>query len=279
MQPLWPRAFGWATRLASRFGRRRADASGFAPGLGGDRRSLALPAADEALIRAVASANERTIVCVMAGSAVIMESWRSEVPAILMLWYPGMEGGHALADLLFGKISPSGRMPFATPKEAKHLPHFDRDATRATYDLWHGYRKLDRDGAEPAFPFGFGLSYGEFVYESASADRSEVDADGEVVVSVTVRNAGARDGEEVVQLYAEPVGSAIERAPRELRAFARIGVPAGEARTVQIPLAIRSLAYFDEAIDDFAVEPIAYDLVAARHERDDRAPRARIRVR
>jgi beta-glucosidase len=279
MRPLWPRAFAWATRLATRFGGRRSGGSGFAPGLGGDRSSLTLSTADQALIRAVASANERTIVCVMAGSAVIMEAWRAAVPAILMIWYPGMEGGHALADLIFGKTSPSGRMPFVTPRDASQLPRFDLDAARVTYDLWHGYRKLDRDGAEPAFPFGFGLSYTEFRHEAVAVDRDEVRADDAVTVSVVVRNTGTRDAEQVVQLYADPVGSGIERARRELRGFARIAVPAGETRTAQIPLAIRSLAWFDEARDDFAVEPIAYDLVAARHERDEDAPRVRIRVR
>jgi beta-glucosidase len=215
----------------------------------------------------------------MAGSAVIMESWRREVPALLVLWYPGMEGGHALADVLFGAVAPSGRLPFVSPTSEDQLPHFDRDATAITYDLWHGYRKLDRDGATPAFPFGFGLTYTQFTYRSASVDRDEVSADDTIEVSVEVENTGARDADEVVQIYAEAIDSAIERAPRELRGFARIAVPAGQARVARIPLAVRSLAYFDEARDDFAVEPIAYDLVAARHERDDAAPRVRIRVR
>ena len=82
----------------------------------------------------------------MAGSAVIMEAWRQTVPAILMLWYPGQEGGHALADILLGKVNPSGRLPCTFPASADHLPFFDRDATAITYDLWHGYRKLLRDG-------------------------------------------------------------------------------------------------------------------------------------
>ncbi|HKA14391.1 MAG TPA: glycoside hydrolase family 3 C-terminal domain-containing protein [Myxococcota bacterium] len=276
MRPLWPRVFA---ALAELGGRRRSGGAGFEVGVGGDRSSLALSAADEALIRAVASANERTIVCVMAGSAVIMESWRGAVPSILMLWYPGMEGGHALADVLFGKVSPSGKMPFATPTDARHLPHFDRDAAQITYDLWHGYRKLDRDGATPAFPFGFGLSYAEFTYLSVTVDRDEVEPHDRIAVTVAVQNTGRRDAEEVVQLYAEPIGSAIERAPRELRGFARVAVPAGATRTAHIPLPVRSLAYFDEARDDFAVEPLAYDLIAARHERDETAPRVRIRVR
>jgi beta-glucosidase len=274
MRPLWRGLFSVAAKLGS--GLRSVS---FDLGAGGDRASLALSAADEALIRAVAAVNPRTIVAVMAGSAVIMEAWRRDVPALLLLWYPGMEGGHALADVLFGKVSPSGKLPFVVPSDACQLPHFDRNASRATYDLWHGYRLLDRDGAEPAFPFGFGLSYTEFRYGGATVDRAEVGEDDRIVVSVDVHNAGARDGEEIVQLYAEPIGSAIERAPRELRAFARVAVPAGETRTVQIPLEVRSLAYFDEARDDFAVEPIAYELALARHERDAEAPRVRIRVR
>jgi beta-glucosidase len=279
LQPLWERAFSLLARLGANREAKRASAASFELGAGGDRSSLTLSARDEALIRAVASANPRTVVAVMAGSAVIMESWRSAVPALLLLWYPGMEGGHALADVLFGKVSPSGKLPFVLPADPGQLPRFERDATRVTYDLWHGYRKLDRDRADPAFPFGFGLSYTEFALESATVDRSEVGPGDTVHVSATVRNTGARDGEEVVQLYAEPIGSAIERAPRELRGFARVAVPAGATHTAQIPLAIRSLAYFDEARDDFAVEPIAYDLIAARHERDASAPRVRIRVR
>jgi len=275
IRPLWSRTVA----LLAKLGSRRTQAAGaFELGAGGDRTSLTLSPADEALIRAVAAANERTIVCVMAGSAVILESWRRAVPAILMLWYPGMEGGHALADVLFGKVPPSGKLPFVIPSDPAQLPHFDRNARSVTYDLWHGYRKLDADGAAPAFPFGFGLSYTRFEYRSARVDRDEVGAGDTVTVSVEVANTGARDAEEVVQLYAEPIRSAVERAPRELRGFARVAVPAGQARTVQIALPIRSLAYFDEARDDFVVEPIAYELLAARHERDEAAPSVRIRV-
>ena len=129
---------------------------------GGDRASLRLHPADEALIAAVAAANPRTVVAVMTGSAVITEGWRDEVAALLVLWYPGMEGGLALGDVLSGAQEPGGRLPCSVPARAEDLPFFDRDATAITYDLWHGYRKLDRDGAEPAFPFGFGLSYTTF---------------------------------------------------------------------------------------------------------------------
>ena len=108
----------------------------------------------------------------MAGSAVITEAWRDRAPAILMLWYPGMEGGHALAEVLTGEVNPSGRLPCTFPARAEDLPFFDRNATKITYDLWHGYRKLERDGAAPAFPFGFGLSYTTFEYAGLRLART-----------------------------------------------------------------------------------------------------------
>ncbi|HEX9109326.1 MAG TPA: glycoside hydrolase family 3 C-terminal domain-containing protein, partial [Longimicrobiales bacterium] len=112
---------------------------------GGDRAWLGLDSHDERLIEAVATANPRTIVAIMAGSAVVMGQWQPLVPAILMLWYPGMEGGTALADVLLGTVNPGGRLPCSFPESTVDLPYFDSDATEITYDLWHGYRKLDRD--------------------------------------------------------------------------------------------------------------------------------------
>lgn len=116
---------------------------------GGDRDSLRLRPADEDLIR--------TVVAVMGGSAVIMEEWRDTVPAILMLWYPGMEGGYALADVILGREEPGGRLPCVFPKSEENLPYFDEDVEEIKYGLFHGYRLLQKNGAEPAFPFGFGL--------------------------------------------------------------------------------------------------------------------------
>ena len=131
---------------------------------GGDRKLLTLHPEDEALIQAVAAANPRTVVAMMGGSAIITENWRGQVPAILMLWYPGMEGGHAFADILLGKVNPSGKLPCVFAARAEDLPHYEMNAKAITYDLWHGYRKLERDGAVPAFPFGFGLSYTTFEF-------------------------------------------------------------------------------------------------------------------
>ena len=128
-------------------------------GRGGDRRALTLRPEDEALILDVAALNPRTVVVLECGSAVIMEAWRRHVPGIVMLWYPGMEGGHALADIVLGRATPTGRLPFAIPTDPAHLPPFDPDASAVEYGPLHGQRLLDDLGVEAAFPFGFGLRY------------------------------------------------------------------------------------------------------------------------
>jgi beta-glucosidase len=137
--------------------RRRHRSSGSLAG--GDRRSLTLHAEEEGLIRAVAAANRRTIVVLVCGSAVLMERWRHSVPAILILWYAGMEGGNALADVVLGRKKPTGRLPFTIPTSADHLPAFDPDASAVTYDELFGQRLLNMLGVAAAYPFGFGLAY------------------------------------------------------------------------------------------------------------------------
>ena len=246
--------------------------------LGGDRERLSLNPRDEALIEAVSSANPRTIVAVMAGSAVIMEVWAKRAQAILMLWYPGQEGGHAFADVITGRVSPSGRLPCTFPARAEDLPVFDRNATKITYDLWHGYRKLERDGAAPAFPFGFGLSYTTFDYASLKLARDELRATDLLEATVEVTNAGAVAGEEVVQLYVAAEGSRVERAPKELKAFARVALSPGEMRAVRLSVPAADLAYFDAATSGWVVEPITYTAIVGRHAADPHALRARFRV-
>jgi beta-glucosidase len=246
---------------------------------GGDRARLTLHPDDETLIQAIAAVNPHTIVAVMGGSSVIMEAWRERVPAILMLWYPGMEGGHALADILLGRVNPSGKLPLVIPRRAEDLPFFDRDATEIEYDLWHGYRKLERDGNTPAFPFGFGLSYTSFRYANLALDQNQLGPSDTLTVSLDVSNTGARAGEEVVQLYVSAIGSAVERAPKELKAFTRIALQPGETKTVQLAVPISRLAYYDETQADFVVEPLEYELFAGAHSLDPHGLKARFVVR
>jgi beta-glucosidase len=251
-------------------------AGAFSPG--GDRDRLTLRPEDEGLIRAIASVNPHTIVAVMGGSAVIMESWREGVGAILMLWYPGMEGGHALADVLLGRVNPSGKLPFVIPQRAQDLPFFDKDATEIEYDLWHGYRKLERDGNTPAFPFGFGLSYTSYRYANLRLARNQLGPSETLKVSLDVLNGGAYAGEEVVQLYVSAIGSAVERAPRELKAFTRIALQPGETKTVQLEVPISRLAYYNETRAEFVVEPIEYEISIGAHSLDRHALKARFKV-
>jgi len=249
--------------------------SGFAAG--GDRASLSLHPRDEALILTVAAANPRSVVVIEAGSAVITEVWKEQVPAILMLWYPGMEGGHALADLLAGEANPSGRLPCSFPKRMEDLPFFDRKATKITYDLWHGYRKLERDGAAPAFPFGFGLSYTSFQISDLRLEQAEIAADGILKVSVQITNTGSMAGDEVVQFYLSVVKSQVDRAPKELKAFRRISLQPGESKRLQVELPAAQLAYYDPH-NGWTVEKTAYTLIVGRHSQDEQAVRAGFKV-
>ena len=198
--------------------------------VGGDRVSLELREDDVALVRAVSEANPRTVVVIQAGSAVITADWIDLVPAVAQAWYGGAEAGSGLADVLLGTVNPSARLPFSVPGRGEDLPAFDRDATSFRYDRWHGWWHLARSGAQPAFPFGFGLSYTEF--EIGEIDVS--DGGSGIEVRGVIRNTGERDGADVVQVYA---GLPDPDAPDRLVGFARIEVPAREATpfAVSIP--------------------------------------------
>ena len=228
---------------------------------GGDRASLRLHPGDEELIRAVAQACPRTVVCVVAGGAVIMEAWRHDVPAILIMWYAGMEGGHALADVLTGAHNPSGRLPFSVPTAEEHLPSFDRDATSVTYDRFHGQRLLDKLGADAAYPHGFGLSYTTFAVEDAAAGAS---AGQQVEVTARVRNTGDRDGWHVVQVY----GRAAE-GESALVGFAAAAVPAGQTAEVAVACSLDPLAIWNprtRQLDPPARTTVALEVAAHAHD-------------
>jgi beta-glucosidase len=233
---------------------------------GGDRRSLRLHPEDEDLIRAITAANPRTAVVMFGGSAIITEGWREQAPAILMAWYPGSEGGHAIADILFGKTNPSGKLPCVFPRDEKQLPPFDSQAVEAEYGLYHGYRLMDRNGEEPAFAFGFGLSYTTYAYRQLEVAPQRIAPTETLAVSVEVTNTGPVAGEEIVQLYVGCEGSRVERPVKELKGFARVALAAGETRRVEIPLPARELAYYDEQ-DGWAVEPIRYRVMVGPSSR------------
>ncbi|MDY4491802.1 glycoside hydrolase family 3 C-terminal domain-containing protein [Schaalia hyovaginalis] len=209
---------------------------------GGDRVSLSLRPIDEEIISAVRAANPRTIVSIVAGGAVIVDPWIDSVPAALMMWYAGMEGGRALADVLTGRQNPSGRLPFAVPTSLDPLPFFDRNAVEITYDRYHGQRLFDKEGAEVRFPLGFGLSYTSYAITSVEAS---LNAKGAGRVAATVTNRGDRDGVHVVQVYAVPGEAMPFAGERFLVGFAPVAVAAGGTSEIEIPVSLRPISHWN----------------------------------
>jgi beta-glucosidase len=241
---------------------------------GGDRDSLRLPAPQEAMIRAAAEANPRTVVAMASGSAVIVESWRESVAAILQTFYCGMEGGHALADLLLGKVSPSGKLPFTVPADEAELPEFDKNAKQITYGPLHGYTLFDAQGLRPAFPFGFGLSYARFDYRALSA---RVSGD-RIEAVVTVRNLGAVRAEEVVQLYVGFPGKAATRPVKLLRGFQRAPIEPGESRTVRFEVPLDQLRWWNPDIRDWVLEHGVHDILVGGSSQADALLKAQVTI-
>jgi beta-glucosidase len=233
---------------------------------GGDRRELGLPKEDRAMVEAVAAVNPRTVVVLIGGSAILVDPWHERVAAIVHAFYPGMEGGHALADVLVGAVEPAGRLPFAVPSDPAHLPDFDVDATAVTYDAWHGQWKLDRDGHPARYPFGFGLGYAAAVITGATgrlhADRG-ADTDARIEVTATLANPGDRPAPEVVQVYAGGPAGGVERPARRLVGFARTVVPPGGTSTVRVAVPVGRLAVRIDGA--WAIEPGDHPLTVALH--------------
>ncbi len=266
--PPKPEEMVYAQKMMSMGSANPAEMNAMPPG--GDRKVLTLLPHDEALILAVAKANPKVVVAMMGGSAIITENWREKVPGILMLWYPGMEGGRAFTDILLGKVNPSGKLPVVFAKSAGDLPYYDMNAKAITYDMWHGYRKLEHDSVAPAFPFGFGLSYTTFRLDDLRLEKSALGKQDTLAFSVKVANTGPVAGDTVVQAYLAAPHSKVERAPKELKAFRRVGLQPGESQTVHLEIPARDLAYYDPQ-QGWTVEPSAYTLIVAQHSLDEAA--------
>ena len=234
----------------------------------GDRVDLGLSAERVKLIRDAAAVNGRTIVVLEGGSAITMGEWLTDIEALLMAWYPGQMGGHAIADLLFGDANPSGKLPITFPTGLDQLPPFDNESLEVTYGYFHGYRYVDRNGSTPEFPFGFGLSYTTFTVDNLRASQAEAVAGDLVRFSVDVRNMGSVAGAEVVQLYVTYPGSAVERSERELKGFAKVALEPGETQTVEIVVPVNDLAYYDVAESAWALEGLEHEVHVGTSSRD-----------
>ncbi len=197
---------------------------------GGDRSSLTLRPSDERLIQAVVAANPRTVVVLISGSAILTETWRDSVPALLMAWYGGMEGGRALASVLTGGEEPGGRLPFVLPTDAAHLPFFDSAAKFVEYDEQWGQRRLDGEGHRPAFPLGFGLGYTTIEHRLLEHTLDNTGGHADVLVT----NTGHRKGSTVVQVYAADVS--VGRPAAQLLGFRKVTLQPGAEDTVRVVL-------------------------------------------
>lgn len=248
---------------------------------GRDRESFQMPKRQDELIARVAAANPRTIVVINAGSPVAMD-WCDATAAALQLWYPGQESGNALADVLFGDADPGGRLPLTIPVRIQDTPAFldvPGENLRIAYGegVFVGHRWYDVRDIAPRFAFGHGLSYAHFEYGTLRVAQSHVRAGEPVFCEIDVVNTSACDGIEVVQLYAQAIDASVRRPLRELVAFEKIALAAGERRTLHFEIAPRALSYWDVGAKDWKLEPGRIELYAARSSRDLRAS-ARVEI-
>ena len=236
-----------------------------------DRSNIDLPHLQNTLIERVIAANPNTIVVLQTGSPVLMP-WRDQAQTIVQAWYPGQECGNAIADVLLGKTDPGGRLPQTWPKQLSDtVAHGDPLAYpgmngQVIYkeELLIGYRHYDAHRIEPAFAFGHGLSYTQFVFEDIALSTATFEPGDSVAVSLMVRNTGTRAGSEVVQVYVADCESKLERPEKELKAFGKVHLEAGASVRVTLMLNMRSFAAFDSSRQGWLAQAGAFDICVAR---------------
>lgn len=210
---------------------------------GGDReQGLGLKKQERDMILAVSSVREDTIVILIGGSMISMSEWHTKVGAILLAYYPGMEGGNAIGEIVFGKVNPSGKLPFVIPEKEEQLPDINWNTKQQAYGYYHGYTLLDRRGQAPLYPFGFGLSYTRFGLRDIKvwAEKERIHA------SVVVCNTGRMAGAEVIQLYVGMSDSEVDRPHHVLKAFQKIFIRAGKQKKALLSFPIEDLMYYKE---------------------------------
>lgn len=232
---------------------------------GEDRANLDLPFGEQQLADAVTGVNRNTIVVFTGGAPYNLNKLHAESPAIVWNWYNGSEGGHAVADILTGKVNPSGKLPFSFPVALEHSPahalhSFPGDSLEAPYkeDILVGYRWYDTKGIASLYPFGYGLSYTRFAFEGLKLSGKDFRPGDTVTVTFRLKNKGSLKGKEVVQLYVSKENSAVSRPLKELKGFGKPELAAGDARTIRMSLPVASLAFFNEKTMQWEVEEGRY---------------------
>lgn len=224
---------------------------------GGDRKeSLELHSEDILLINQVGPENNNSVVALVGGNTIMIEEWKNAVSAILFTYYSGMEGGTALAKILFGEANPSGKLPFVIPYKEKDLPQIDWNADQITYEYYHGYAKLEKEGKVPSIPFGYGLSYTNF-----DISNHDFTIDKKLLTAkCTVENTGKLPGAEVVQLYVGFSHSQIDRPIKVLRGFKKVHLLPGEKKNVTIKCPIEKLKWYNPDSEQWELEEIPYEV-------------------
>ncbi len=239
-----------------------------------DRRDLHLPFGQEELIKKVLAVNPKTIVVMIAGAPFDINEVSKKTSALVWSWFNGSEGGNALADVLLGKVNPSGKLPWTMPKNLMDSPAHATNSFPGGKEVNYaegiliGYRWFDTKNIAPLYPFGFGLSYTTFAFDNAKTDKTSYAVTETITVSVDVKNTGKVDGKEVVQLYASKSDSKITRAAQELKGFQKTDVKTGGSNTITIKVPVKELAYYDVASKKWTVEPGKYTLKLGNSSRD-----------
>ncbi len=245
-----------------------------------DRSSLHLDNKQVMEIKRVASNNQITIVCLIAGSPIGMDEWIDDVEAVLMCWYGGIEAGNAIANILFGDVNPSGKLPLTFPKRMEDSPahstglsrNYPGDEDKRVFyeeGVFVGYRWFDDKSIEPLFPFGFGLSYTDFEYGEINLNRQSIERpDDELVVSVDVTNIGESEGSEVIQVYVRDLEASVIRPPKELVGFEKLSLKKGEKGTASINVKAGDLAFYDESSHDWKIESGDFKILVGKSSRE-----------
>lgn len=230
---------------------------------GYDRETMELPPGSDDLIKAVCAANSNTAVVVQSGTPVTMAPWLSGANAVLQAWYGGNETGNAIADVVFGKINPSGKLPLSFPIRNEDNPAFlnyrsERGRTIYGEDVYVGYRFYEKTKKDVAFAFGHGLSYTTFEI----SDLAVSDTNDEITVSAKVANTGSTDGAEVVQVYISQQSPSINRPPKELKSFEKVKLKAGEKKKVQLKISKKyATSFYDEERSSWIMEEDKYEVL------------------
>jgi beta-glucosidase len=242
---------------------------------GADRKDIKLPGGQDELIQKIVQANPRTVVVLMGGGAVEMDAWLARVPAVLYAWYPGLEGGNALAHVLFGDVDPSGKLPCTFPKRLADSPAHALDAYpgkngTVVYQegLLVGYRWFDTKNIEPLFPFGHGLSYTQFKYSDLNLAPAQNASGPPVTVEFELANTGSRAGAEVAQVYVQEVSPGLPRPLKELKSFKKVFLQPGEKQKVSVVLDRNAFAHYDPDKKGWVADKGAYKILVGGSSRD-----------